>query len=531
MVQSAAQKPQSPPPPPSPSASQKPAEQPAASGQAQQGTGAAQQPAQTQAKTGYATQDGFETQAQQSAARGPQGDTFESALARPSGGGVVSGEKAGATDAKLATALKDRGVVDALMKQARPEKIADPAKAPDPNDPTKGMTEEQRAAYDALPPEQRAAYDELHSQAATNTQTRTIESTEMIATPDSSVDALRDLLTSGRLGEYLDVEKAMGSDQARTDLRQLLFQGLLPGGTNLKDGRDTLSHLSELADPSTKLLDGIDRQQLLGSLVHDLNHPEEMTQGIDNTDCAATAVAFMTALNRPAEYARIISGLAQNGEVDITPWYSKFLGLFGGGGETDVLKLDGQFDGSDGRSPTGQLFGRAFSAEASSGDGLVERILTRMGLDRGIDGTELKDTLNEFGGGWNAVFAPDEKDPAYAQKSEEAKGVMRQMLENASPQRPVFVNVDNHWVAVTGYDPATGALTVYDPFARSQKDREDSLRTENIDTFMQQDVNSVVYQNGAVPEGAEVPSWMHDDAGAEDGGGGTNGGDYGGAGN
>jgi hypothetical protein len=206
------------------------------------------------------------------------------------------------------------------------------------------------------------------------------------------------------------------------------------------------------------------------------------------------------------------------------------LKFFGGDDQTTTLKLQGQFNPDDPRSTTQQLFAGSFvqnAQEAGGGGGFWDQIKDALGAG-GINGTEFKDQLNQFGGGWDAAFVPSKDDPDYAKKNEQAQQTMQTMMENASPEHPVFVNVDNHWVCVTGYNKDTGEISFFNPGKRQgQKEGDDNVRTMKLDDFMKQEVNAVVYQTGAVPEGTNIPDWMHDDQAAEDGGGGSRGGGVG----
>lgn len=92
-------------------------------------------------------------------------------------------------------------------------------------------------------------------------------------------------------------------------LQKLVLSGRLPGDRDLAGGDTTLGHLSALADEATPLAEGIDRGQLVTDLVQELATPSSIGQGQRGT-CAPTTLAIQLALHEPAEYARIVAGLA-----------------------------------------------------------------------------------------------------------------------------------------------------------------------------------------------------------------------------
>lgn len=542
MVQSAAQKLQPPPPPPP-----KAAAQPAASGQAQPAqapapgaTGAAPKPATTQ--TGYSTQDGFQTQAQPAIARAPQGDTFEALMAKPSGGGAgaapagLAAPETGIAAGTIGQKLMSPEAKIALLKMYRPPVVEDPAQPPpDPNDPTAGMTPDELEAYNNLSPAERAEYDRLHEEAATNTQKRHGDTT---ATPSSSVEALQALLTSGQFSDFLAVEKAVAGDpQATQDLHEMLFQGLLPGDKSA-DGRNTLAILAELADPNTPLQPGLEDQRgaILGSLLHDINHPEQIQQDPDSPECAAAIFANVMATGNPAEYARIIAGLAQHGEVTIdSPMMAavkQALGI-----EPNTLKLQGGTQslagGEGGTSATQQLFGPAFMQAAQEGEGLFGLIKRALGLDGGVTGEQFMQILNMGQGpDWDMFLLPPDDVELTPEQQKELEETTTQMLETATPENPVLVNIDGHWIKVTGVNP-DGSLVYEDPDPTDED--VPPPPPLNIDDVVN-DASAIVYQEDAPGTGdVNVPDWMKKNeenaSWDKEGGGGTRGGGVGTGGN
>jgi len=90
-------------------------------------------------------------------------------------------------------------------------------------------------------------------------------------------------------------------------LQKLLFEGRATG--------PVLEQLASLSDERTPLAEGVDRTALVTDLVQELATPSAIGQGQRGT-CAPTTVAIQLAMENPAEYARIVAGLASpSGEV------------------------------------------------------------------------------------------------------------------------------------------------------------------------------------------------------------------------
>jgi hypothetical protein len=558
----AAPKPQPTSPPPQP-AEAKPAEQkPAGQPQAQT---PAQAPAQAPApQAPEAPKDGFDAQAK--APQQPQrdqGDTFD----QKSGGGgfgdtllnaaksvaapVVNAIKpvadavapvvapianaAQAVGSAVGNAIggfaghmddlwNNQDTISKLADIGQPGVLKDAVNPPPKDQPTAGMTADQQKAYDALPPDQKSRYDELHAQAADTWRYRTVGPQATTATPSSSVDNLRNLLTSGKFGEYTQVEDALKNDPAQAgkvgDMRDLLYTGKLTDGQVNRDGQGTLDAMSQLAKGGTTQV-GVDRNQLLGQIAHDLNHPEQIKQGTGNKDCGGTSAAFVMALTQPAEYARMMQGLGEKGQVELTPEWAKWFGA-----KSNVMKVNGQYDPKDtSRSVTQQLFAKTFDQEAVNGQQPVTAPgQAAQAATQGVTGDQLKSGLNDkgiLGGGWDAVYLPPANEPgkppaATDDQRAQAQKTAEDMINGAKPREPVMVNVDHHWMAVLGKD-REGNIWVKDPQTGEVSKKSMQQLTDKL--------NAVVYQPSHVQN--PPPDFMHNTAWAEPGGGGPGSGGYG----
>lgn len=107
--------------------------------------------------------------------------------------------------------------------------------------------------------------------------------------------------TSEERNRYLRVQRQLANDPvAKLALQTLLLEGKLPGG-------DLLANLSKLT--TQKLADGIDRARLIADVVQEVTTPSCMNQCTKNT-CAATSAQIQLVMQNPAEYVRLVAGLA-----------------------------------------------------------------------------------------------------------------------------------------------------------------------------------------------------------------------------
>ena len=116
-----------------------------------------------------------------------------------------------------------------------------------------------------------------------------------------------------RVKEQLMTIAPAGDPVAALSLQKLLFTGKLTEGPSLRDGKNVMDGLSQLS--TGPLAEGMDRQQLLADLVQELATPSAINQGPVGT-CAGTSVGIHLLRNNPAEYVRLVAGLASPaGEV------------------------------------------------------------------------------------------------------------------------------------------------------------------------------------------------------------------------
>lgn len=151
---------------------------------------------------------------------------------------------------------------------------------------------------------------------------------------------------------YGRVAKALAADpMARLALQKLLFNGELPGQT-AHDGKGMLSHWDALL--ASPVVAGVEATALVGNLVQEVAEPTAIQQGYVRT-CAATTCQIQMARAWPAEYVRLVAGLASpKGEVAMAS------------GETLTRKPFAKWDAD--RANTGRLFQDAVMEYANGPD-------------------------------------------------------------------------------------------------------------------------------------------------------------------
>lgn len=135
----------------------------------------------------------------------------------------------------------------------------------------------------------------------------------------------------------------------------------LPGARPNHDGQDLLGALHALSQPGTRLAAGIDRHELVRHLVREVAEPSAINQRSRGT-CATTSLQMIVAMKDPAEFVRLVAGLAspkgavtlRNGETLERVW-----------GTEKPLPLKDTYDGKtydipDERSISTRLFSAAF---------------------------------------------------------------------------------------------------------------------------------------------------------------------------
>jgi hypothetical protein len=130
---------------------------------------------------------------------------------------------------------------------------------------------------------------------------------EVKANADLEAQKLARLSAADR-AKYDAVARTCADDPAaRLSLQMMLFDGRLPGSTPSAGGENLLSELHRTA--TEPVADGIDRDSLVSDMVQEIYDPASISQKGKGT-CAATSTMISVARDDPAEYARLVRGLA-----------------------------------------------------------------------------------------------------------------------------------------------------------------------------------------------------------------------------
>ncbi len=253
---------------------------------------------------------------------------------------------------------------------------------------------------------------------------------------------------------------------AALGLQKMLLEGKLPGPTDLAGEGTTLDHLATLADPNTPLAQGVDRAALVTDLVQELATPSAVNQNPKGT-CAPTAIAVQLAIQNPAEYARIVAGLASpDGEVELA------------GGTTLQREPGTEVDDGSGRSQVQRLMAPAFM-EMANGD---ENYNNRTDAGRGAWADEL-DVLYEQVWGRpmsSEVYGTDATPEEQAAAMETMDDVLR-----AGGLVPMAIEYGTglHKVLVTGTETIDGVEYVkyINPWGREERMPRDEFEGHVVD--------------------------------------------------
>jgi hypothetical protein len=334
---------------------------------------------------------------------------------------------------------------------------------------------------------------------------------------------VRELLTSGQLDKFMALEASLpwiafpgpftGDD--RGNLRKILFHGGLTSQSHFLGARSLLDSLAMLSGGGTTGMN-IDRQALLSQLLSDLARPASITQGSGNHDCGGTAVGYLLCSQSPADYAHIVTELAEKGEMYISS-FSEF--EFGQRPNITsmTLKLSG-VNPSSSQSLTQQIFAHTAVMASNHHDGVVAgpvdmiQSLMNKFLNTGLLGSEM-DTLVSLVTGQkrDVMYVPNEADEGNFLDRLEAKFVAANAIrEHAEAHKPLLANYQGHWVVVTGVfgqEPDTQVNLI---------DWSGKSTSMSLSQFVD-GIDSLVYD----PSVSSAPDFMHNPAWDDPGGGGS----------
>ena len=264
------------------------------------------------------------------------------ALAKaPTGTARLAGFAAAAVAAPVAPAAPapagQKKVGDGLQSYERTIERDDP----NSNDSDAGRVRDAKAAISAnaaleqqalakLSPEDRAKYNRVAAQLASKPEARLV---------------LQNWLTQNTLGKGGTVPASC---------RQLIAESRPPlvGGPKAAGGGDLLTQLDRLA--GQPVAPGVDQAQLLSEVVRETANPACINQMGKGT-CVATSVSIKLNLANPAEYVRLISGLASpQGSVKLA--------------NGDTIRREGDWNDTTGRSQSVRLLQPALMDYGNQGE-------------------------------------------------------------------------------------------------------------------------------------------------------------------
>lgn len=118
-------------------------------------------------------------------------------------------------------------------------------------------------------------------------------------------------LPSEQQSQYQAILKVIPENDpdARLCLQEMLLDGRLPGKKDLQGKGDLLKNLSTLSEQPMQADLAKERGTLVGDLIQEMYDPTCIAQKGKNT-CGATTVQIILAERNPAEYVRLMGGLA-----------------------------------------------------------------------------------------------------------------------------------------------------------------------------------------------------------------------------
>lgn len=193
----------------------------------------------------------------------------------------------------------------------------------------------------------------------TNASLRHLRAQQQVEANAALEEEALEALTPTQRAQY-DAVKAQQEEAndpvAVLALQKLLFEGKLPGEEDLQNGGTLLQNLATLASPTTELADGVDRAALISDVVQEVAVPSAIAQHTKGT-CAATSVVIDLVRENPAEFVRVVTGLASpDGEVELA------------NGEVITREEGTLGDDGTGRSASQRLIQPAFMEHANGED-------------------------------------------------------------------------------------------------------------------------------------------------------------------
>ncbi len=270
-----------------------------------------------------------------------------------------------------------------------------------------------------------------------------------------------DKLSADDRARFDRVAAALGNQPGAVKrLEALLVDGKLTDTKDLKGGASLLENLDRLASqPLAPEIDG-KRADLLAATIREVHDPTAVAQGHKNT-CGAATVQSHLAASSPAEYVRLVAGLAGP---------EGMVAMQNGG----TLKRDANFmDSSDnGRTISSRLLQPAIMDRASVGKYDNKADGTPIpGLDVAIPGMfphGMAGVMGELTGeGRETVWnTPGFENHAY--ESGTPASPMPVLVNYPGDGKDLADKVGPHWISVIGVDKEKGTVTYRNPWGQEE---------------------------------------------------------------
>lgn len=254
-------------------------------------------------------------------------------------------------------------------------------------------------------------------------------------------------LPAAQAKEFKLVHQALASHKpAQVQLEALLAKHRVKYADAF--GHTVLDNLATLASKPTN--HSIDRAQALADVVADICRPATIAQAQHNS-CTATSIQANLARNRPAEYARLVAGLATAGHVDVP--------------SSHVSLASNLYIAYKDRTISSNLMQPAImdleaKVEGGHYDNKVDKIFPAKGAPH--EGAFNKDVSTAesqlIGGKYTTEIATNAN-----------RDKLMAIVAHASSTDPVLVGVmmaggGGHEVQVTGYKKASGKVEIRNPW-------------------------------------------------------------------
>lgn len=295
----------------------------------------------------------------------------------------------------------------------------------------------QKRAYDTLAPDQRGRFDQLLGAAQADPhRAKAVKQVQGLLGPN------------GDFKHYDLVDQAVaGRGEAPAALRQLLFDGkLTQGKTPLQ--QNAIEHLGVLAATPTTAT-GLDAHALVADTVLDLAHPNRIKQGPNNHDCGGTAAAVILSKTKPAEYARIVTGLGTKGTARV------------GDQLWTASPVPDKTPGGD-RSLSQRLFAATFVQQTNDPTIPATTDAQVRGLLNGEYGREMASGLRQLTQrDYQSAAVPSARESNLVVHGAAVNEALTALSQHLKAGAPIALNVDNHWVVATGSSGPKGHSVIH----------------------------------------------------------------------